>query len=582
MTGAGTGGAAEDRENARPSAAGAAWTLRDADPGSIAALEASGIPAIVARVLAARGFGDSEALRDFFTPSLDRTPDPFRMKGMEAAVDALVAVARRGERIVVFGDYDVDGVTAVAQLRAVFRALGADAVPFLPHRVRDGYGLKPETFRKVFAEHRPRAIVTVDCGITAVEAVAEAAAAGVAVVITDHHLPPEILPAGAAVVNPKQPGCDYPFKELCGAGVAFKIAQAIIRREKLTLSERSLAKVAALGTISDIVPLVSENRAIVAEGLAALADPRAPGLKALLAEAGIAGRAPTAEEVAFRVGPRLNAAGRLDTADLALSVFEERDPARAGEIARALSERNAERQGHERRVVAQARQRSLDGGDPAREGIVIQADSEWPRGVLGIAASRLAREFRCPVFLFALDGDRAVGSGRSIPGVSLHKILSEIREHFLEFGGHAQACGGTVAAARFDAFRERARTLFRERLAAVDRRPALWIDAEIAVSDTDERLLAGLEKLEPHGEGNPRPLFLARGVEARDRRAVGERGLRAVLAGGGASRRAIAWGLAGGAPAPPDGLLDAAFHVRRDAWAGGIELEIVDLRPART
>ena len=571
MTGVRADGAAE----ARGTPAGAVWELAAPDPSAAAALAAAGIPDRVARILAGRGLADPASAREFLAPSLDRTPDPFAMKGMDRAVDALVAAARRGERIVVFGDYDVDGVTAVAQLRAVFRALGADTVPFLPHRVRDGYGLKPETFRKVFAEHRPRAIVTVDCGITAVEAVAEAARAGVAVVITDHHLPPDVLPEGAAVVNPKQPGCGYPFKDLCGAGIAFKISQAIIRRERLTLSERSLAKVAALGTIADIVPLLSENRAIVAEGLAALGDPRAPGLRALLAEAGIAGRAPTSEEIAFRVGPRLNAAGRLDTADLALAVFEERDGERARAIARALSERNADRQVHERRVVAEARRRAGDAAD----GIVIEADALWPRGVLGIAASRLAREYRCPVFLFALDGDRAVGSGRSIPGVSIHAVLSEMRDHFLEFGGHAQACGGTVSAAAFPAFRERARALFRERLAAMDRRPVLRLDGELPLAAAEERMVADLGTLEPHGEGNPRPLFLARGLDARERRNVGERGVRFVVSAGGTARRAIAWSL-GGASAALDGRFDAAFHLRRDGWSGGIELEIVDVRPA--
>jgi len=557
----------------------ALWVVAAENPEGVGALASAGLPRPVARILAGRGF-DESAARDFLSPSLARTPDPFAMKGMEEAVGALVSTARRGERIVIFGDYDVDGVTAVAQLRAVFRALGADAVPFLPHRVKDGYGLKPETFRKVFAEHRPRAIVTVDCGITAVEAVAEAARAGVAVVITDHHLPPDVLPDGAAVVNPKQPGCGYPFKDLCGAGIAFKIAQAIIRREGLTLSERSLAKVAALGTIADIVPLLGENRAIVAEGLAALSDPRAPGLRALLAEAGIAGRAPTSEEVAFRIGPRLNAAGRLDTADLALSVVEERDVGRAAEIARALSERNAERQGHERRVVAEARRRVLDSGEYP-DGIVVEADAGWPRGVLGIAASRLAREFRCPVFLFALDGARAVGSGRSIPGLSMHEALSEMRDHLAEFGGHAQACGGSVAADRFAEFRERARAVFRERLASVERRPVLRIDAELGIGDADERLVQELGRLEPHGEGNPRPTFLARNLESRERRRVGERGLRCVVSSGGSVRRAIAWGLSPREEAAAGDRFDAAFHVRRDGWSGGVELEIAGIRPAR-
>lgn len=560
---------------------GARWLSRPAPADRAAAIAgAPGIPPLTARILAARGISTAREAEEFFSPSLDGAPDPFRMKGMEKAVEALVSAARAGEKIVVFGDYDVDGVTAVAQLRAVFRALGSDSVPFLPHRVRDGYGLKPETFRKVFAEHRPRAIVTVDCGITAVEAVAEAAAAGVSVVITDHHLPPDVLPDGAAVVNPKQPGCGYPFKDLCGAGIAFKIAQAIIRREKLTLSERSLAKVAALGTIADIVPLVSENRAIVAEGLAALADPRAPGLRALLAEAGISGRAPTSEDVAFRVGPRLNAAGRIDTADLALSVLEERDPDRAREIARALSERNTERQTHERRVVAEARERILGRGDPADASVLIEADGGWPRGVLGIAASRLAREFHRPVLLFSVDGGRAVGSGRSVPGVSIHAILSELRDHFVEFGGHAQACGGTVVTAGFDAFRDVASALFRERVAEEFRTATLWHDGEVALAEVTEGLAAGLDRLEPHGEGNPRPLFVARGVTVRGLRPVGERGHRARLFAGGLERRAIAWGLADRWRDVGDAPFDAAFHLRRDRAFGGVELDVVDLRPA--
>jgi single-stranded-DNA-specific exonuclease len=557
------------------------WIFRETASGTVAEIaRATGLSPLAARLLAGRGIHTGPEAQDFFSPSLSRTPDPFRMKGMEKAVEALVEVARRGEKIVVFGDYDVDGVTAVAQLRAVFRALGADAVPFLPHRVRDGYGLKPETFRKVFAEHHPRAIVTVDCGITAVEAVAEATAAGVAVVITDHHLPPDVLPEGAAVVNPKQPGCEYPFKELCGSGIAFKIAQAIIRREKLTLSERSLAKVAALGTIADIVPLLSENRAIVTEGLAALADPRAPGLKALLAEAGISARAPTSEEIAFRVGPRLNAAGRLDTADLALSVFEERDPERARAIARALSERNSDRQTQERRVVAEARKKVLARGDPSGEGILIESGEDWPRGVLGIAASRLVREFHRPAFLFSIENERSVGSGRSIPGVSIHALLSELRSDFLEFGGHAQACGGTVASRSFDGFRERARTLFRERLTDDVKIATLSIDSEIELSSLDEGLVAELERFEPHGEGNSRPVFVARGVSARALRPVGEHGMRGRLARDGVERRVIAWGLSSEWQALGERPFDAAFHVRRDTYFGGIELEMIDLRPA--
>lgn len=558
------------------------WVLRQSDPEAARRLAGElGVREISASLLLARGVTTRAEAEKFFSPSLGDGHDPFRMKGMERAVDVLVAAARAGQKIVVFGDYDVDGITAVAQLRAVFRSLGADSVPFLPHRVRDGYGLRPETFRKVYEQHRPRAIVTVDCGITAVEAVREAARAGVSVVITDHHLPPDVLPDGASVVNPRQPGCPYPFKELCGSGVAFKIAQAIIRREGLGLSERSLAKLAALGTIADIVPLLAENRVIVAEGLAGLADPRAPGLRALLQEAGIVGRAPDTEEIAFRVGPRLNAAGRLDTADLALAVFEERDEARGQQIARELSERNAERQQHERRVVDSAREKLLRRGDPEKLAILLEADASWNRGVLGIAAARLAREYHRPAFLFALADGGAVGSGRSVPGVPLHEILSELHPFFREFGGHAQACGGTIDRERFDEFRAAAEELFARRVPESARFPSIEAEAEISLGEADEALLAEIERFEPFGEGNPRPLFLLRGVRTgAPLRPVGERGRRGVLLQGGATCRAIAWGISARWEAVGGRPHDALVRIKRDRYTGGLEAEVVDLREA--
>jgi single-stranded-DNA-specific exonuclease len=559
------------------------WRLRAPEPQAARRLAAeAGVSEIIAGLLMARGIRSSSEAAEFFSPSLAQGHDPFLLRGMERAVDVLVAASRAGERIVVFGDYDVDGVTAVAQLRAVLRVLGADSVPFLPHRIRDGYGLKPETFRKVYEQYLPRAIVTVDCGITAVAAVEEAARAGVAVVITDHHLPPEVLPDGASVVNPKQPGCPYPFKELCGSGVAFKISQAIIRREKLTLSESSLAKVAALGTVADIVPLLGENRGIVAEGLAGLSDARAPGLKALLEEAGISGRAPDAEEIAFRVSPRLNAAGRLDTADLALAVFEEREERRAREIARELSARNADRQAHERSVVEAARRELFKRGDPRSESVLIAEGASWPRGVLGIAAARLAREFHRPCFLFARGERLSVGSARSVPGVPLYETLSEIRQFFSEFGGHAQACGGSVPVERFEDFADRARQLFAERVAPEFKTPAPEAEAEIRLSDVGESLLGELERFEPFGEGNPRPRFLARRVRSCEGlRPVGERGRRGTIVQDGRACQAIAWGLAETWEPLAGQEVDVQFRIRRDRYTGGPDLEIEEMRPAQ-
>ena len=371
------------------------WHLSAGSPEAASRLaREAGISEILAGLLLRRGVTSAGKARAFLSPDPQGLHDPSRLLGAEAAADLLVSTARRGRRVVVFGDYDVDGVTAVAQLRAALARVGADAAAFIPHRLRDGYGLKPETVRRVLDELSPAVIVTVDCGITAVEGVAAARAAGVDVIVTDHHLVPAELPAGAVVVNPRQPGCAYPEKELAACGVALKIAEAIARRAGVSLSRESLLRAACLGTIADLVPLTGENRVIAAAGLAALARSRAPGLRALLAEAGLPpGTAPSAEEVAFRVAPRLNAAGRLDTALLALSLFEERDEERARRIgpgahaaqrrasgpraprgragARADRElggtrrRGADRRG--RRLLAP--RRSRDRGLPARAGI---------------------------------------------------------------------------------------------------------------------------------------------------------------------------------------------------------------------
>jgi single-stranded-DNA-specific exonuclease len=560
------------------------WRPTPLDVGAAERLAAAcGLSRVAARLLASRGISTVEGANQFLHPARGGLHDPFQMRGMEAAVGTLLSACRKQRRIVVFGDYDVDGVTAVAQLRAVLRRLGSDAVPFIPHRIRDGYGLKPETLRRVLSEHRPDVLITVDCGITAIEAVREATEAGVEVVITDHHLPPENLPRGTAVLNPKQAGCGYPFKELCGSGIAFKIAQALIDAASLTLSEESLLKLAALGTVADMVPLLGENRVIVSLGLAALAEARAPGLAALLREAQVIGRAPDAEEVGYRIAPRINAAGRIDTAELALSLFEERDREKASGIARELSRRNSERQSLERRVVSEVEQRLERTFDAQRDAVIIESSPDWHRGVLGIAASRIARRYHRPTLLFAQEGSRTVGSGRSVPGISLHALLSEVAEEFIEFGGHDQAVGGAVASASFGQLCERVRALFSARLTEEDRRPAIFIDAEIGLEEVGVRLLSELERLEPWGQGNPRPIFALPETAAGGRfLPIGERGRRGAVRGPNGPVRAVAWNLAeqidawaaSGQPRP------LAVHLRTDRRTGLPELEVVSVGAA--
>jgi single-stranded-DNA-specific exonuclease len=559
------------------------FRTRSSDPSRVEALSRrANVPRVIAELLLARGVETAEAVSRFFSGGLLELGDPFRMKGIEEASGRLVAAARSGRRIVVFGDYDVDGVTAVAQLRAALTRAGADVVAYLPHRLRDGYGLKPDTVRRVLQELAPALIVTVDCGITAVEGVACARAAGVDVIVTDHHLVPEQLPSGAIVVNPKQPGCGYPEKELAATGIAMKLASAVAQRAGVGLAAESLLRVACLGTIADLVPLTGENRVIAAAGLAALASARAPGLSALLAECGVAaGRGPTSEEVAFRLAPRLNAAGRLDTAHLALSLFAERDPSRATAIARELSRRNAERQGIERRVVAEARERIQQECDPENDVLLVACAPGWHRGVLGIAASRIAREYHRPVLLFAEQDGRCSGSGRSVPGVPLHDTLKTLSSFFEEFGGHDQAVGATLRADRFAAFRDAARAVFADttppgRLERVEE-----ADADLGIEEaTAENLASWLARFEPHGMANPRPVFAARGVRLAPRlRPLGDSGgVAGRLEGPSASLEFLCW-----KPGPLSSLVaealpvDVHYRLHRDR-DGRLEAELVAAR----
>jgi single-stranded-DNA-specific exonuclease len=557
--------------------------------------EELGAPAAAARALAARGFADPADARAFLEPSPRHLHDPFLLSGLAEAVARLADSARRGGRVVVFGDYDCDGVGALAILTTVLTRLGAEARPFIPHRLEDGYGLKAATLRRALEEHRPEGIVTVDCGITAREPVEEATRSGVYVVITDHHLPPEALPEGAVLVDPKLPGCPYPFKDLCGAGIAWKLAEALLAREgpAAGLSEdareawrASLAKIAALSTIADVVPLTGENRVLAAWGLTGLADPRSPGLSALMKRAGIpAGRGPTAREVAFRIAPRLNAAGRLDNARRALELLTTTDAARAEALAGELEEANAERRALQEHLVEAVLARLAGRFQPEHEAVVIEAGEAadgWHRGVLGIAAARVAERLRRPVLLFAREGDRVSGSGRTWGRTPLYERVAPVAARFAsEFGGHDAALGLTLPAGAWDKFCEALRTAF-----AVARDDTEWesdtlADAELTGSEVTAELADALSRFEPHGAGNPRPLFLLRSLrwDGRGRR-IGPRGLRTAFTGGDARLEAVGWTL-GDIPEtsrPP--CVDVAAHVTLDAYTGRPALEIIELGPA--
>ncbi|MDX1384651.1 MAG: DHH family phosphoesterase, partial [Thermoanaerobaculia bacterium] len=378
------------------------------EPPEAERLVAEGVPARLAPLLARRGLHSGDEARSFFRPSLDDLHDPLLLKGMEAAVARLLRAKESGERVAVVGDYDVDGVTGTALLVVVLGACGIDVEAVLPHRLRDGYGFQETQVEKA-ATLGCSLVVTVDCGTTSTPAVLAAERAGIDVIITDHHIPAADLPRHAIQINPRQEGCGYPFAELSGVGLALKLAQAVARASGREVPVAALLRVACLGTIADLVPLVGENRVIAALGLEALRRTRSCGLRALIRSAGLTPPF-QADDVGFRLGPRINAAGRLRSPDEALELLLTRDPDRAEALAAELEACNQERRDQEQKVVDEAREMVLE-RDPL-PGIIVAWSPGWHRGVVGIAASRLAREFHRPALLLSADEEIAVGSGR--------------------------------------------------------------------------------------------------------------------------------------------------------------------------
>lgn len=570
--------------------------LRPHDAGAAALLVRElGIAAPLARVLAARGFVSPVEARGWLRPDPASLHDPFDMGGMDAAVARLVDSCRRGARVVVFGDYDCDGIGALAILTTTLKRLGADAIPFLPHRLRDGYGLRSETLRRVLDEHAPEGIVTVDCGITAVEPIREAVERGAFVIVTDHHLPPDELPTGAVLLNPRRPGCAYPFKELAGAGIAWKLSEALLLSDgaRVGLDAKavrpwmaSLAKIAALSTVADMVPLTGENRVLVSWGLAGLAEPRSPGLIALLSRSSVrAGRSPSVHDVAFRIAPRLNASGRIDHAFRALELLTTSDAARAEQLADEIEAANTERRRMQERVVAAALERLEETFDPDRDALVVEAgtpEEGWHRGVLGIAASKVAQTVSRPVLLLSREDGRVGGSGRTWGRTPLHDRLAPVaRRHAADFGGHHAAIGISVAASAFEAFRNDAKEAFARSRSEEEWSVVLEADAPLRAAEVTPELVEHLGRLEPHGMGNPKPLFLLRGLSWNGRgRPVGENGLRLVLEGEGVRLDAVGWSLGRIPPARRAGTWDVLANVALDAFLGRPALTVLDATPA--
>jgi len=471
----------------------------------------------LAGLLAARGVADPEAAEQFLFPSLSHLHSPYTMSGMKAAVDRLDAAIERKEEILIYGDYDVDGTTAIVILKTAIELCGGSSDFHVPHRIREGYGMKDDVIERA-AEAGIRLIISVDTGIRAFAAAETARRVGVDLIVTDHHLPGhEGVPAALAVLNPNQPRCEYPCKALCGAGVAFKLAQALMER-RLTQSDQSrllasFLKIVAIATIADAVPLIGENRVFAKLGLEALRAPVNAGLKALLEVAQLAAARPlTSGEVAFRIAPRLNAAGRMDVARDVIELYSVKDAARAREIANRLDQLNSDRQEEERRIM-DAIQLRIEQEPALREAFCAVIDGDgWHRGVIGITATRVVERYGRPALVISRDGDEAHGSGRSIPAFHLLNALESCADLFSRYGGHAHAVGFSLPTARVESLRAHLDKYARQSLTLEDFQPSLTIDAELPLDQVTPELFQVLRRLEPFGVGNPEPLFMARNV----------------------------------------------------------------------
>ncbi len=556
------------------------------DAAAVELTAALGLHPTVARLLCMRGFSNPDDAQRFLNPTLDQLHDPFGLADMERAIVRLEKALAGQERIAIHGDYDVDGITSTVILRRALEMLGGNVVHFIPERLRDGYGLQPAAIERLHAEG-VNLIVSVDCGIRGAEAAQRARDLGVDLIITDHHEPDGTLPAALAVINPKRHDCTYPDKYLAGVGVALKVVQALCSRAGKAKWLPAFVKIAALGTLADVVPLVGENRVIARHGLASLSrGPHTIGLRSLLEASGLAGKTIDSYQVAFMLAPRVNAAGRMSTPDIATRLLLATDEAMGDEarsLAQQLNDENLRRQKEEADLVAQAKKAiETDPAVGAHNVLVVGGDG-WHRGVIGIAASKLVDSYHKPAIVLSVDGEVAHGSCRSIPDFDMLGALERCADLFVKFGGHRQAAGLTMEAARVPEFRARINAHADEVLEPDQLRPRLRIDGPLSLKGITPELVRGLDAMGPFGLANPRPVFHARPVEIVDGpRSIKERHLQMTFSQEGRRFRAIAWRAAERAE-----FLDKhrsgvnlAFSLEKNEFQGEtyLELSVADIK----
>jgi single-stranded-DNA-specific exonuclease len=542
----------------------------------------------IARLLMRKGFASAAEVENFLRPRLKSLSDPFLLPNMEAAVTRILAALDRQERIAIFGDYDVDGVTSLALLAEILCAYGSAPELFLPLRLEEGYGLSRESVDRCVEQHHPQLLIAVDCGTSSVVEIADLAERGVDVIVLDHHEPKSDLPDCVAIVNPKIDP-QTPFHYLCSAGIVFKLCHALLKRRPIEFDLKSKLDLVALGTVADIVPLQGENRTFVQRGAIEIArhwtspsDRRTrstrPGLKRLIAVSGV--RPPISpEHIGFRLGPRLNASGRLSNAQRSLQLLLTRDEAEAASLADFLDIQNRERQEIEKQVFLAAEEQIGRDFDPMRDAAIVVAANGWHPGVLGIVASRISRKYHRPTIVIGFEeNSTGKGSGRSIEGLNLVEALNRCSGSLQKYGGHEMAAGLTIRESDIGDFSEAFRGAARELLSDEDLQPCLRLDHELMFSDLNGDFLQWHEMLQPFGNGNPAPLFLAREVEpVAPSRVVNDKHRILRLRQGNYHRRAVYFDSAD-VPLPPTPW-DIAFRIRADEYEGetvlGIQIQAV-------
>ena len=545
-----------------------------------------GVSPVAARLLCIRGLGNLDEARRFLSPSLDDLHDPFALTDMRPAVERILAAIERRERIAIHGDYDVDGVTSTVILRRALELLGADVTHFIPERLRDGYGLQPASLDRLHADG-VQLVISVDCGIRGVEAALHAKALGLDLIITDHHEPDTTLPDAFAVINPKRHDCTYPDKNLAGVGVALKVVQALCTKAGRSSWLPAFVKVAAIGTLADVVPLTGENRIIAKLGLSMLSKgPHKVGLRSLLDVCGLTGKEIDGYHIGFVLAPRVNAAGRMSTPDIAARLLLASDEAMSEEargLAEQLNTENTRRQQEEAEIVAQARKAVETDLDIGSRTVIVVAGEGWHRGVIGIVASKLVDAFHRPAIVLSTDGETAHGSCRSIPSFNMLAALESCADAMIKFGGHKQAAGLTIESARIRELRMRVNDFADGCLDPDDLRPRLWVDGALTFRSITEQVASELTRLAPFGAGNPCPVFTTSRVEIVDGpRRVKDRHLKMAFKQDGRVMRGIAWRASEREAFVTEhkGAIDLAFSLEQDTWNGEryLQLSVADFK----